>query len=63
MCCNYILQNNGGRFKASSLSNLADTLVEGVHKIKWKNCDCFFEYEMVKNSSIKYNCPSCNNDY
>ena len=34
MCCNYILQNNGGRFKASSLSNLADTLVEGVHKIK-----------------------------
>ena len=63
MCCNYILQNNGGRFVASSLSNLTDTLVKGVHKIKRKNCDCFLEYESVKSSSIKYKCPSCNNDY
>ena len=28
---------------ASSLSNLIDNLAEGIHKIKCKDCDCFFE--------------------
>ena len=48
---------------ATSLSNLADILTEGIHKIKYKDCDCFLEYESVKKNSIKYKCTSCNKDY
>ena len=32
----------------SSLSNLADNLAEGIHKIKCKDCKCFLEYETDK---------------
>ena len=33
-------------------------------KIKCKeNCDCFLEYESLKNNLIKYKCLSCNKDY
>ena len=35
------------RFMVSSLPNLVDNLTEGIHKIKFKDCDCFFEYESV----------------
>ena len=28
------------RFLARSLSNLVDNLVEGIHKIKCKDCSC-----------------------
>ena len=31
------------RFMATSLSNLADNLTEGTHKIKCKDCDCFLK--------------------
>ena len=58
---------------ASSLSNLVDNLAEGVHKIKCKDCDCFFvvvvvvvvvcEYGSAKDNLIKYKCLSCNKDY
>ena len=48
---------------ASSLSNLVDNLTEGVRKIKCKHCDCFVEYESVKDNLIKYKCLSCNKDY
>ena len=51
------------RFMATSLSNLADNLTEGIHKIKCKDCDCFLEYESVKDNLIKYKCLSCNKDY
>ena len=27
---------------ATSLSNLADTLTTGIHKVQCKDCDCFF---------------------
>ena len=40
------------RFMATSLSNLADNLTDGIHKIKCKDCDCFLEYESVKDNSI-----------
>ena len=33
---------------ASSLSNLADNLTEGILKVNCKDCDCFLEYENVK---------------
>ena len=48
---------------ASSLSNFVDNLPEGIHKIKCKDCDCFLEYESVKNSLIKYNYLSSNKNY
>ena len=51
------------RFMASSLSNLVDNLTERIHKIKCKYCDCFLEYESVKDNLIKYKCLSCNKDY
>ena len=50
------------RFMASSLSNLVDNLTEGIHKIKCKDCDCFLEYESVKDNLIKCKCLSCNRD-
>ena len=54
---------DSARFMASSLSNLIDNLTERIHKIESKDCDCFLEYESVKDNSIKYNCLSCNKDY
>ena len=47
----------------SSVSNLVDNLAEGIHKIKFKDCDCFLQYESVKGNLIKYKCLSCNKDY
>ena len=44
------------RFMTSSLSNLGDNLAEGIHKIEFKDCDCFLEYEGVKDDYIKYKC-------
>ena len=43
------------RFLVSSLSNAVDNLAEGIHKVKYKKCDCFLEYESVKGQSVKYN--------
>ena len=48
---------------ATSLSNLVDNLTEEIHKIKYEDCDCFFEYESVKDNLIKYKCLSCNKYY
>ena len=41
------------RFMSSSLSKLVDNLTEGIHKIKCKNCDCFLEYQSLKDDLIK----------
>ena len=38
----------------SSLSNLIQNFVEGFHKIKYKNCNSFFEYESVNEGLINY---------
>ena len=54
---------DSARFMASSLSSLVNNLAEGIHKIKCKNCDCFLEFESVKDNLIKYKCLSCNRDY
>ena len=35
------------RFMVTSLSKLVGNLTEEIHKIKCKDCDCFFEYESV----------------
>ena len=48
---------------ASSLSNLVDNFAQGIHKVKCKDCDCFLEYESVKNNVIKHKCLYCNKDY
>ena len=51
------------RFMTTSLSNLVDNLAEVVHGIKCKNCDCFLEYESVKDNFIKFKCLFCNKDF
>ena len=40
------------RFMATSLSKLVDNLQQGIHKIKSKDCDWFFEYESFKDNLI-----------
>ena len=47
----------------TSLSNLVDNLADGIHKIKYRDFDCFLEYESAKDNLIKYRCLSCNKDY
>ena len=54
---------NSAKFMASLSSNLVDNLVEEIHKIKSKDCDCFLEDESAKDDLIKYKCLSCNKDY
>ena len=48
---------------ARPVSSSVDDLADGIHKIKCKYCDCFLEYESVKDNLIKYKCLSCNKDY
>ena len=38
------------------IANFVDNLTEGSHKIKCNDCDCFIEYEIVKDNLIKYKC-------
>ena len=45
---------DSGRFMARSLSSLVDNLTKGIHKIKCKDCDCFLQYERVKDNLTKY---------
>ena len=54
---------------ASSLSNLANNLSEGLHRIKCKlghddkkyKCrDCFLEYTNFKDDLVEYKCLGCN---
>ena len=45
------------------LSNLVDNLTEGVHIIKYKDCDCLLEYESVKDNLMEYICLSCKENY
>ena len=60
----YIIQFiDSARFMTSLLSNAVDNLAEVIPKIKWKYCDCFHEYESVKDNLIKHKCLSCNKDY
>ena len=54
---------DSARFMVSSLSNLVDNLADGTHKIKCTDCDCFLEYESVKDNLIRYKCLSCNKSY
>ena len=44
------------RCMATSLSNLVDNITESAHKNKCKDCDCFLDYESVKDSLTKYKC-------
>ena len=51
------------RIMASSLSNPVDNIAEGISETKCKDCDCFLQYESVKDNLIKYKCLSCNKYY
>ena len=48
------------RFMASSLSNLANNLVKGIHKTKYTNCNTCFLNTNAKNDLIEYKCLCCN---
>ena len=48
------------RFMASSLSNLANNLVKGIHKTKYTNCNTCFLITNAKNDLIEYKCLCCN---
>ena len=54
---------DSGRFMATLLSSLVDTLTQGIRNIKCKDCDCFLECESVKENSIKYKSFSWNKNY
>ena len=43
--------------------NPVENLIERIHKIKFKDCDCFLDYESLKDSLIKYKCWSCNKNH
>ena len=45
---------------AISSSNRINNLTEGIHKIKCNDCNCFLEYENVKDNLKLYKCLSCN---
>ena len=47
----------------TSLSNIVDNLTEGLQKMMCKDCECFFEYESVKDDSTKYKHFSCSEGY
>ena len=49
---------DSARFMTSSLSNLADNLMEEIHKTKSKDCGCFLEYKCVKGNLIMHECLS-----
>ena len=48
---------------ASSLSHLVDNLAEGIHQIKFRDCNRFLEYESIKDNWIKCKFLTCNKDY
>ena len=45
------------------MANLVNNLTEEINKIKFKDCNCFLEYESFKDNLINYTCLSCNKDY
>ena len=51
------------RFMATSLSQLVNNLIEGIHKIKCAGCGWSLEYERVKNDFIEYKCLFYNKDH
>ena len=76
----YILQFiDSARFMSSPLSNLVNSLSEGLHRIKrklgrddkncetcgikFKQCDCFLEHANFKADLIEYKCLICNKIY
>ena len=54
---------DSARFTATKLSSLLDNLTEKIHRIKYKDCGYFLEYESVNDNLITDKCLSCNHDY
>ena len=48
---------------ASLLWNPVDSLAEGIHKIKFEDCDCFLKYKSIKDDFMKYKFVFCNKVY
>ena len=47
----------------TSLSNVVDNFAKVIHKVKWRICDYFLEYESFRKNLVKYKCLSCKKDY
>ena len=54
---------DSARIIAIAVLNLVDNLRQRIHRIKYKECDFFLEYESVKDIVIKYKRLTCNKDY
>ena len=70
---------DSAKLRASSLSNLADNLAEGIQKvkcenehdnktrktcrIKYKDCKCCLDYTKVKDDLILSKCLCCHENY
>ena len=50
-------------WRVHSLPNRFDNLTEGIHKIKYKDGNCFLEYKCLKGNLIIYKCLYCNKCY
>ena len=48
---------------AGSLSSLADSLNEGLHKNKWKDCKSDIEYMTAKAKTLKSECENYKKHY
>ena len=54
---------DSARFVAKSLSNLADNLTKRIDEVKYKDCDCFLEYDSKNifavngKNLVKRHCP------
>ena len=47
----------------SSLSNILDNLGEGIHRVKFKDCNGSLEYKSVNNNLINYKYSSYHKNY
>ena len=43
----------------SGLSSLPDNFDKGLHKGKYKKCNCFLKYVKAKNDSLTFKCLNC----
>lgn len=51
------------RFMASSLSNLADNLAEGLHESKCKDCKSILEHMKTQDGLLTFKCVNCYKTY
>ena len=51
------------RFASTSLSSLVDSLSDGLHNIKYKDCNSFLDYMNFCDDELVYRCFECKTNY